>query len=347
MTTSLDVDISVAFATTLDTPAHVELAEQLGFRRAWLYDTPQQSPDVWMCLALAAQRTTSIGLGPGVLVPTLRHPMVNAAAAAALEALAPGRVAVGFGTGHTGRRAMGQPKPIPWNYMSRYITVFRQLLAGQTAQWEGGALRMLHPAASSPPIPTHVPVYVSAVGPRGIEVARHGADGLFIVGGVPDGVSDFSAVAFLGFGTVLDDNETATDERVRAAAGPGLLQAFHFAYELGGAPAVVSFPGGKEWLAVVERTPAAHRHLEVHRDHLMKLNEADAAAWGAGAHTLLTAATLSGRAAEVRGKVEQLAARGVTELVYQPAGDIERELERFAAAMQLRPAQLSSQVGTK
>jgi hypothetical protein len=119
MTTASAIDISVAFATTLDTPAHVELAEQLGFVRAWLYDTPQQSPDVWMCLALAAQRTRSIGLGPGVLVPTLRHPMVNAAAAAALERIAPGRVAVGFGTGHTGRRAMGQPKPIPWNYMSR------------------------------------------------------------------------------------------------------------------------------------------------------------------------------------------------------------------------------------
>jgi 5,10-methylenetetrahydromethanopterin reductase len=336
MTTASAIDISVAFATTLDTPAHVELAEQLGFARAWLYDTPQQSPDVWMCLALAAQRTRSIGLGPGVLVPTLRHPMVNAAAAAALERIAPGRVAVGFGTGHTGRRAMGQPKPIPWNYMSRYVTVFRQLLDGQTVEWEGGALRMLHPAASSPPAPIRIPIYISAVGPRGIEVARRVADGLFVGAGVPDGASDFSAVAFLGFGTVLDENETATDDRVRAAAGPGLLQAFHYAYELGGPPGVMSFPGGKEWLAVVQRTPEAQRHFAVHRDHLMHLNEADVAAWSAGAHTLLTTATLSGRADEVRAKVEQLAANGVTELVYQPAGDIQRELETFAAAMELQ-----------
>jgi 5,10-methylenetetrahydromethanopterin reductase len=149
MTPCPPIDISVAFATTLDTPEHVAPAEQLGFARAWLYDTPQQSPDVWMCLALAAQRTHSIGLGPGVLVPTLRHPMVNAAAAAALQRLAPGRVAVGFGTGHTGRRAMGQPKPIPWSYMSRYITAFRGLLRGETVQWDGAALRMLHTAASA------------------------------------------------------------------------------------------------------------------------------------------------------------------------------------------------------
>ena len=147
MTTSSAPQISVAFATTLDTPEHVELAEQLGFARAWLYDTPQQSPDVWMCLALAAQRTSSIGLGPGVLVPTLRHPMVNAAATAALERLAPSRVAVGFGTGHTGRRAMGQPKPIPWSYMSRYITAFRHLLEVRQVL-EVGAARLAAPRIS-------------------------------------------------------------------------------------------------------------------------------------------------------------------------------------------------------
>jgi hypothetical protein len=77
------VEISCAFPTTLDSPEWVKVAEDLGYDRAWLYDTPQQSPDVWMSLALAAERTERIGLGPGVLIPTLRHPMVNAAATAA------------------------------------------------------------------------------------------------------------------------------------------------------------------------------------------------------------------------------------------------------------------------
>jgi 5,10-methylenetetrahydromethanopterin reductase len=333
----VEISVSAAFATTLDTPEHVALAEQLGFARAWLYDTPQQSPDVWMCLALSAQRTSSIGLGPGVLVPTLRHPMVNAAAAAALERLAPTRVAVGFGTGNTARRAMGQPKPISWSYMARYITVFRQLLRGETVQWDGGALRMLHPPASSPPPPIDIPIYIGAVGPRGIDVARQHADGLFIGAGVPDGAADFAAVAFLGFGTVLDEHETAADARVRAAAGPGLFQAFHFAYELGGPSGVTPFPGGPEWLAVVESSPPEMRHFAVHRDHLIDLNDADAAAWDAGAHELAVSATLSGHPDEVRAKVDKLAASGVTEMVYQPAGDIPRELKKFAAAVDLVP----------
>src|SRR3954470_3162400 len=114
------MEISCAFPTTLDSPGQVVLAEELGYARAWPYDTPQQSPDVWMTLALAADRTERIGLGPGVLIPSLRHPMVNAAATATLAALAPGRTAVAFGTGFTGRRAMGY-RAITWAFMDAYI----------------------------------------------------------------------------------------------------------------------------------------------------------------------------------------------------------------------------------
>jgi len=109
------VKISSQFPTSLDSPRHIAIAEQLGYDRAWLFDTPQQSPDVWMMLALAAQRTERIGLGPGVLVPMLRHPMVNASGAAALAALAPGRVAVAFGTGFSGAQVMHWPTMPPTN----------------------------------------------------------------------------------------------------------------------------------------------------------------------------------------------------------------------------------------
>src|SRR6202012_1300438 len=94
--------ISAQFATSMHSPEHIAIAEQLGYDRAWLFDTPHESPDVWMMLALAAERTTTIGLGPGVLVPALRHPLVNASATAGLTTLAPGRVAVAFGTGFGG-----------------------------------------------------------------------------------------------------------------------------------------------------------------------------------------------------------------------------------------------------
>jgi len=128
------MEVSVAFPTALDSHENIALAEELGYARAWLYDTPQNSPDVWMALALAAERTSRIGLGPGVLVPSLRHPMVNAAATAALVGLAPGRVSVAFGTGFSGRRAMGY-RGIKWAFMADYI---RPTGACCAARWSSG-----------------------------------------------------------------------------------------------------------------------------------------------------------------------------------------------------------------
>src|SRR4051812_5807656 len=116
----MTMQISCAFATSPETPEHIVLAEQLGFERAWCYDSPALYPDVWVTLARAAERTQRIGLGPGVLIPSLRHVMVNAAAAATLVQLAPGRVAIAVGSGFTGRLTMGQ-RPLRWRFVAAYI----------------------------------------------------------------------------------------------------------------------------------------------------------------------------------------------------------------------------------
>ena len=326
------MDVSCATSTTLDSPEHVAIAEELGYARAWFYDTPQQSPDVWMMLALAAERTERIGLGPGVLVPSLRHPMVNAAGTAALEALAPGRVAVAFGTGFTGRRAMGVPKPIKWAYMEAYIRAYRGLLGGETVDWEGARMRMLHPAGHGAPRPIEVPILIGALGPKGRAVATELADGLFTVAAVPDFAREFSWVPYLCWGTVLDDGEDPRSERVRAAAGPATLTIYHGAYEYNAN--LAELPGGEQWLAVVEETPEDERHLAVHDRHMVDLNAADRAAWDAGADSMVETLSFTGTAATLRAKAAELAERGVTEIVFQPAGpDIRRELETFIEAV--------------
>ena len=328
------MDVSCAFPTTLESPAHIQTAEELGYARAWLYDTPQNSPDVWMTLALAAARTTRIGLGPAVLVPTLRHPMVNAAATAMLVHLAPGRVTVAFGTGFSGRRAMGYGA-IPWSFVRDYVAAYRGLLRGDVVEWEGAWMQMLHPTGSAPPRPISVPLLLAAGGPKGLAAAADLADGIFVVGAVPEPASTFPVVCFLASGTVLGHGEEVTSPRVRAAAGPGTAQKFHGAYVSGGRPAVAGLPGGEAWLEVVDRAPPIQRHLAVHRGHAVEMNEADQAAWEAGGATMTGEATFTGTADRVRQRLDALAQAGVTEFVYQPAGpDIEAELEHFLAAAQ-------------
>ena len=135
--------LSCALVTNVDSPELIAEAERLGYHRAWLYDSPAITSDVWMALALAAERTSTIGLGPGVLVPSLRHPMTNAAAIATLAALAPGRVAVALGSGFTGRYILGK-KPLRWAFVEEYVVALRALLRGETVQWEGAPIRMLH-----------------------------------------------------------------------------------------------------------------------------------------------------------------------------------------------------------
>src|SRR5689334_24068583 len=110
----MSITLSCAFATSEQSHEHARIAEELGYARAWFYDSPALYPDVWVQLCRAAERTSRIGLGPGVLVPSLRHPMTTAAAIATLVALAgAGRVAIGVGSGFTGRFTLGK-RPMKW-----------------------------------------------------------------------------------------------------------------------------------------------------------------------------------------------------------------------------------------
>jgi 5,10-methylenetetrahydromethanopterin reductase len=314
------------------TPGHVELAEQLGYRRAWLYDSPAVYPDVWMILGFCAERTSRIGLGPAVLVPSLRHPMVNAAAIAALAELAPGRVAVAVGAGFTGRRALGQ-RPMQWSEVAGYVRVLRALLHGEEATWAGAAIQMLHTPGFGASRPLDVPILIAAGGPKGTAVAKELADGVFSAFTPhPEAASFTSWHALLSAGTVLGEGEDLTSPRVAAALGPFAAVLYHAASTRGSTEAVDSLPGGRAWRESIEAVPETSRHLAVHTGHLVEPNERD------HGHVqdlmqLASRISLTGSAGEVAAKLGALASAGVTEVAYQPAGpDIPRELRALASA---------------
>lgn len=320
------MEISCAFATSPDTPDHVAVAEALGYRRAWLYDSPALYPDVWATLALAAGRTTTIGLATGVLVPRLRHVMTTAAAAAQIEQMAPGRLTLGIGTGFTGSRALGQ-KAMRWADVAAYVEALKGLLRGETVEWEGAMVRLIHPEGFMPPLPVEIPIVIAAEGPKGLEVASRLADGLFVTLLPPQ---DFEWCVQLAFGTVLEDGEQPTSDRVLEAAGPAAALSFHALYEIGGRDAVVELPNGAAWLERVETVPEAERHLTIHEGHLVELNEIDRELVP---RELIAEATLTGSPAEVHTKLQAIEAAGITEIAYQPHGpDIPRELEAFMSA---------------
>jgi 5,10-methylenetetrahydromethanopterin reductase len=317
------MDISCAFPPVPSTPDYIALAESLGYRRAWVYDTPALQLDVWMTLAVAATRTSRIGLGPGVLIPSLRHPLVTASAIATLVELAPDRVAVGVGSGFTGRFAMGQ-RALPWRTVAAYVRVVQALLRGETVTVDGALTRMLHGPGQAPERPIAVPWVIGAEGPVGQAVARELGDGLFSA----TGAAGFDWTIRLAFGTVLDAGELPSCERVMAAAGPGAAVTFHGLHEWRN-PLLAALPGADIWAARLAAIPESERHLHVHAGHLTFVNDLDR---GLVSGDLVSMATFTGTADELRGRLDEMGRQGVTEVAFQPCGpDTERELTAFMA----------------
>ena len=316
--------LSCAFAASSTSHEHARIAESLGYARAWFYDSPALYPDVWVQLCRAAERTSRIGLGPGVLIPSLRHPMANAAAIATLVSIAgPKRIAIGVGSGFTGRLTLGQ-RPLKWSTVIDYVRVLRALLRGEQVEWEGATIAMLHPEGYGAARPIDVPFVIAAAGPKGIAAARELGDGVFAA---PMPIAGFRWSIVLTFGTVLEEGEDAGSARVLAAAGHAAPVMFHFALEN---RRLDMIPGGDAWAAAYASVPQRSRHLALHDRHLIAINERDRP-FVTG--RLLAEQGLALTRAGWRERIALLESLGATEIAYQPAGsDIARELEAFAAA---------------
>lgn len=322
----MSIEVTCAFATQMATVDHIVTAEKLGYTRAWCYDSPALYPDVWVQLCRAAERTSTIGLGPGVLIPSLRHPMTTAAAIATLVDLAgEHRVQIGVGSGFTGRFTLGK-KPLKWATVEQYVQVVQALLRGEVATWEGSKIQMIHPEGFGASRPIRVPFVIGAAGPKGYEVAKRLGAGLFLGGAQPD--PSRGRQIMLHFGTVLDPGESPDSQRVIDAAGHGAAVYFHFFAENG--LGVENMPGGPEWLAQYADVPADVRHLAIHDKHLVGVNDRDRPLITG---TLIEAMGGAFSPARLRETLAGFEAGGVTEVAYQPAGpDIARELEAFITA---------------
>ena len=173
------MQFAIAIATDADSWRVVRRAEELGFGRAWFYDTQMLSADPFVAMAAAAMKTTRIRLGTGVLIPSNRLAPVTANAFASLNKLAPGRIDFGVGTGFTGRRAMGLGA-IKLADMEEYIRVVIALLRGETVEAEierkKRLIRLLNPELGLINTRDPIPLWVGPAGARVDREARRRLD---------------------------------------------------------------------------------------------------------------------------------------------------------------------------
>jgi 5,10-methylenetetrahydromethanopterin reductase len=324
-----DYELSCGLPPGPDFADLVELAEELGYARAWIFDSAPLWEDPFVHLALAAERTTRIGLGTAVLIPDQRSVMAMASGIATIARISGGRFRACFGTGFTSRFTMGQ-QPMTMRALADYFDAVRKLLAGETAVVDGEPARMLHAAELAEPRPIEVPLWLSVFGPRGIALASDVADGII---GPPHPTLP---AAMIASGTVLEPGEDPESNRVREAIGPWRVVSWHTAYSGGGAEAVDALPGGHAWRTALEALgPEDERHLLTFEGHVTHLPDRD--------RDLLEhidVKTMVGDSARIGRQLSRLADAGYREIIYTPAGpDVARELRSFASARHGEPVE--------
>ncbi|MET9992729.1 LLM class flavin-dependent oxidoreductase [Streptomyces mutabilis] len=317
-----DLELSCGLPPGPDFADLAVLAEQLGYHRVWIYDSAPLWEDPFVHLALAARRTTRIGLATAVLIPDQRSEMAMASAVATVARLSQGRFRACFGTGFTSRLAMGR-RPMTLARLGAYVTAVRGLLAGDVVEVDGAAARMLHAEGLTTPRPVEVPLWISAFGPRGAALAAEAADGVI---GPPHPTLPTATIAS---GTVLDSGEDPASDRVREAVGPWRVVDWHNAYATKGAEGVDALPGGRAWREELESlAPEGERHLLAFEGHVTHLLPRD--------RRLLEhidVKRMVGDPDRVGVQLARLASYGFREVVYTPTGpDVRRELRSFASA---------------
>jgi coenzyme F420-dependent glucose-6-phosphate dehydrogenase len=164
-------------------------AEEVGIETAWVsdhfhpwIDAQGESPFVWSVLGGIATATERMHVGTGVTCPIFRiHPAIVAHAAATTQVMFDGRFFLGVGSGENlNEHILGQRWPeteVRLEMLEEAIEVIRMLWRGGQQSHHGAHYTVenarLYTLPTSPP-----PIYVSAFGPKAMEVAARCGDGV-------------------------------------------------------------------------------------------------------------------------------------------------------------------------
>ncbi|OGA05071.1 MAG: hypothetical protein A3H35_04770 [Betaproteobacteria bacterium RIFCSPLOWO2_02_FULL_62_17] len=312
----------------------IKAAEDLGYYRAWMYDTPMLNSELFVSLTAAAMRSSKIRIAPGVMIPGNRIAPVAASGLATLNALAPGRLDWGMGTGFTARRTLGQ-RPVKLADLEEYVRVVRGLLAGDTLEWEFEAkrrkIRFLDPGIGAINIKDPISLHLSAFGPKARQmVAKLGAGFIDSPHNIEHAranmehmkkvwreagrdLADLKATGAIP-GCVLKEGESYDSPRVKSQTGPHATIALHSLIEseefgdIGRAPPPFLAPILDKYREIYKSyQPADARYFSNHRGHLMYLRPEEEALCSGD---FIKAATWTATKAELRERLRELKAIG-------------------------------------
>lgn len=157
-------------------PEWWRLLDDAGVHVIGLPDSPALVRELYVVAAACAASTSRATIMTSVTNPLSRDPSVTAAALLTLHELAPGRIAMGIGTGDSAMWGVGI-RPASVALLRDYIVAVKALMRGEEAEYRGRTFRMQW---TDLPAPADIPVVVATSGPRVLQMACETSDGMLL-----------------------------------------------------------------------------------------------------------------------------------------------------------------------
>ena len=349
------MQFGIMFDTHIDKWELIRYADELGYDTAWVPDSQMIWSDCYATMALAAVNTKRIKIGTGVAITGTRIAPVTAHSIASINQLAPGRIFLGIGTGHTAMRVMGQD-PMGVKDFREYLRVVRALLAGEEVDYTyNGKTRdiaFIHRDRHFITLDQPIPIYVAANGPLVLQATGAYGDGWMTVSVDSNEIAAARNLIEKGAnkaGRTLPNNfhkacttsacvlragDKLTDDRVIDETGSMVTCVLHFAWEIwkqhGEKDELIPPFFVEQWEQYCRRVedyslPEAARFRQIHDGHCTFLQPAERIFVTPEA---IENTCIVGSPEEITERLQSLANAGLDEVVFLPPADHQRKVFR-------------------
>ena len=179
MTLKFSIDLNGMYSVS-EYVRIAKLVEDYGFDEVHVVDDLGYRP-AWPTLALIADHTSRIKLGPWLISPRIVHPAYHAANLAEIDEISDGRAVCCLGRGGF-MDMLGLEEPDkPLTMLRESVALIRHLFASETAPFKGKVFTARHDMGFRfTPLRSNIPLMIGTFGPQTAKLAGEIADGLLV-----------------------------------------------------------------------------------------------------------------------------------------------------------------------
>ena len=170
----------------LELKEYGRIAEEAGFESLWVTERYFHE-EAFSLLGFLAAATQRLKLGVGVVNPYTRNPALLAMASATLDRLSGGRFLLGLGRSDKPviQEKIGLSYGNSRAILEEAVTHIRSLLLGERVTVPAGRFKLSGARLATMPVQQKLPIYLAAIGAKGLRLAGAIADGVLLNAYVP------------------------------------------------------------------------------------------------------------------------------------------------------------------